>query len=49
VALRLLELALNNVSSADEALTAINRAFGFHFSDGKECEDVVLQSKAKSS
>jgi hypothetical protein len=49
VALRLMELALNNTSSADEALLAINRAFGFHFSDEKDKKNVVLQSKTTSS
>ncbi len=32
VALRLLEVALNNADTADEALRAINRAFSTHFS-----------------
>src|SRR3989442_1586691 len=33
VTLRLLELTLNNAATANDALLAINRAFGFHFGD----------------
>lgn len=46
VALRMLELALNNVNSADEALKAINQAYGFHFGDREVKEDVAV-SKSK--
>lgn len=35
-ALMLLEIALNNVRTADEARAAISRAFGFHFGSEKE-------------
>ena len=48
VALRMLELALNNVSSADRALEAINRAFGIHFGQGEDKTRVVQQPKTKA-
>jgi hypothetical protein len=46
VSLRLLELALNNVATADQALTAINRAFGTHFGDGEVKKNVVPKPKS---
>lgn len=45
VSLRLLELALNNVQSADEALLAINKAFAFHFAKGEGRTNVVSSPK----
>jgi len=41
IALRLLELALNGAKTAEEARQAINRAFMFHFAQGKEATSVV--------
>jgi hypothetical protein len=49
VALRMLELSLNNVKSAEQALEAINKAFGFHFGEGEARTNVVIsEPKAKS-
>ncbi len=42
VALRMLELALTNVKSAEQALNAINQAFGVHFGDQEIKKNVVV-------
>jgi hypothetical protein len=47
VALRLLELALNNVNSSELALDAINRAFGAHFGEGEGKARVVPKPTTK--
>lgn len=44
ISLRLLELALNNTKSKEEALRAINRAFSLHFGDKKGEQDVAPSS-----
>lgn len=49
IVLRLLELTLNDASTAKEALTAIHRSFGFHFGDEEGKRGVVLQPETKSS
>jgi hypothetical protein len=47
--LRLLELTLNNVKSAEQALAAINKAFEFNFGGPEVETDVVVpKSKAKA-
>ena len=45
VALRLLELALNDVKSSEQARQAISEAFGFHFGDGEGNGNVVQDPK----
>jgi hypothetical protein len=48
VALRLLELALNNVQTAEQALQVINQAFGFHFGQKEDPGGVVSRPKTQS-
>lgn len=48
VALRMLELSLDDVKSANEALKAINEAFGFHFGE-KEIKANVAVSDPKAT
>ena len=42
VNLRLLELTLNNIGSAEQALQAINKAYEFHFGSPEVKADVVV-------
>lgn len=46
VALRLLEVALNNVTTAEQAAAAISQAFGYHFGDSRSQGDVVPQTRS---
>ena len=48
VALRMLELALDKAKSSEQALQAINQAFGFHFGDSEVGTNVVQKPKAKA-
>jgi hypothetical protein len=45
VALRLLEVSLNNVTTAEQAATVISQAFGFHFGSSRGTGDVVPQTR----
>jgi hypothetical protein len=47
VALRMLELALNNVRTAEEALLAINQAFSLHFGEGEGRTGVAPRSRTQ--
>jgi hypothetical protein len=49
IALRLLELALNNARTVDEALQAINQAFSFHFGQGEDVASAVPQTETHGS
>jgi hypothetical protein len=49
VSLRLLELALNNVTTAEQALAAINKAFLFSFGREEGGKSVVPRSKAEDA
>lgn len=45
VALRLLEVALNNVTTAEQAAAVISQAFGYHFGNPGVKSDVVPKTR----